>query len=107
MVSVSWRDQDLAEICEQYPNHVVDPNKLKQWMEIYEINLIVAKDKFPDQYLFDADQVPVVATRMLTAFITGSYLKKGKAIQNTCKKLGIPNTYWAINTFLAGKWGTT
>lgn len=75
---------------------------LDKWMEVYAQELIKALAKFPEQYTFPHDRLPIVIERMRIAFERGNYHNSGHAIKATCKHFGIKQTYFAINTFLKG-----
>lgn len=67
---------------------------------IYLTELQNAIKNYPEEYRFKLEESFGVAERMIAAIYKGSYNKDGRAIKATCKKLGIPYTYKAINEFL-------
>ena len=69
-------------------------------MAVYEPALLAAVVKYPTEYSLMPEQVPGVAVKMRAAFEKGSYNKDGRAVKATCKSLGIPHTYAAINEYL-------
>ena len=75
-------------------------SNLDRFCELYATNLEHAVREHPEEYAYPVETVPVVVSRMRAAFLRGSYNKDGRAIKATCKQLGIPYTYTAINTFL-------
>jgi len=68
--------------------------------ELYRANLRRAVTEKPDDYAYAADRVDEIAGKMLAALERGSANKDGFAFKQTCKQLGIPHTYKAINAFL-------
>lgn len=58
--------------------------------------------KYPEEYAWPVEDVPVVAAKMEQAFRAGTYNKDSRAIKNTCKRIGIPHTYKGISTYLRG-----
>lgn len=59
----------------------------------------------PDEYMPEMQTksgLLVAYTKMLAAFDRESYNKDGRAIKATCRKLGIPHTYKAINAYRRG-----
>ena len=76
------------------------PNREK-WDETYLEQLKLAIENYPDEYVYSADLVPVVYSRMTEAFSEGSFNKDGRAIKATCRHFRINHTYKAIKAF----WG--
>ncbi len=70
------------------------------FMVEYEKNLKRAVEKYPQEYLWPVENVPVVAGKMRNAIIAGTYNKDGYAFKWTCKALGIPYTYKGINEYV-------
>ena len=70
----------------------------KIFREIYRRNLWRAAQELPD-YGFIIGRVNETADKMLAAVERRSYNKDGAAFRWTCKELGIPHTYKAINEF--------
>lgn len=85
---------------------------LEKFMAVYVEALRAAVEKYPAEYPWAhvpegnvkrySDTVENVAARMGEAFKRGSYNKDGRAIKATCKALGIPYTYKAINAYVTG-----
>lgn len=71
----------------------------QKFFEAYRRNLERAVIEHPDEYCWPVANVPIVAAKMEAAFERGSYSKDGFAFKATCKEMGIPHTYTAINSF--------
>lgn len=54
----------------------------------------------PEYYVHNVDEVEIVFQRMCHAMDAGTYQKDTHAFKTTCRRLGIKNTYIAINTYL-------
>lgn len=74
---------------------------LEQFMAVYSGELLKAVQTYSNEYLFPTTDVPHVVGRMQAAILRKSYNKDGRAMKGTCKRLGIPYTYTAINAFVA------
>lgn len=75
---------------------------LEKFMSHYSENLKKAVLKYPSEYSWPIENVPVVTERMKAAIQKGSFNKDGYAIKWTCKELSIPYTYEGIKTFING-----
>lgn len=75
-------------------------NNFEKFVQIYTEELANAVRNYPGEYGWPIENVPVVAEKMAVAFKAKSYNKDGRAIKATCKRVGIPYTYKAINAFL-------
>lgn len=75
----------------------------EKFAALYAVNLRACVESNAKDYAFPLQRVPQIAARMVEAFRKGSYNKNGKAIEMTCKELGIKHTYKAINAYLADK----
>jgi hypothetical protein len=73
----------------------------QRFAELYRANLHRAVTECPQDYAYIAGKVDTVADKMLAAIERGSANKDGYAFKQTCKQLGIPHTYKAINAFLS------
>jgi hypothetical protein len=82
---------------------MADVIRLAKWAEAYELALLSARLKSADAYAWPAEDVPKVAAKMIAAVADRCYNKEGRAMQETCKVLGIKHTYKAINDFIEGK----
>jgi len=82
---------------------ITTQDRLSEWMEVYSKELLRAVEKYPEDYAYKADFVPVVCERMRQALISGDFNKEGRAIKATCKYFGISYSYKAINEFLKGE----
>ena len=69
----------------------------------YERQLTIAVQTHPQDYCFGVDRVLGVVMRMRTAVEAGTYNKAGRGFIQTCKVLGIPHTYKAIDAFCGVK----
>lgn len=72
----------------------------------YYDELARAVREHPDEYMpamSTKEGLIDAYTRMLAAFDRESYNKDGRAIRATCRKLGIPHTYKAINAYRRGE----
>ena len=74
----------------------------EQFMATYREKLIDSVRQHPDHYVWPISELDVVMERMEAAFVAGSFNKDSTAIRNTCRALGIKNTYQAIMAFLEG-----
>ena len=74
--------------------------KLNQFMAVYEPSLREAVTKYPLNYCWPIENVPVVAERMRAAIVRGTFGWDSKAFNITCKKLGIKHTRTAIREYL-------
>jgi hypothetical protein len=74
---------------------------IKAFMEAYEPSLREAVLKYPVNYAWPIENVPVVAERMKAAIERGTYNYDSHAFKITCRKLGIKHTRTAINEFCA------
>jgi 3'-phosphoadenosine 5'-phosphosulfate sulfotransferase (PAPS reductase)/FAD synthetase len=77
--------------------------RLDAFMEVYARQLAVAVQKYPEQYAYPVDKVPLVVAKMRPAVADGSYNHTSHAFRWTCKELKIPHTRKAIKAFLAGE----
>ena len=75
---------------------------LDTWVKIYEEQLKLVVQKYPDEYGYGLEAVPVVVKKMAVAFEKGDYNLDGRAIKATCRVLGIKHTRTAINEYLRG-----
>jgi hypothetical protein len=76
-------------------------SNLDKFMTEYEKQLKIVVLKYPEEYPWPVENVPIVAGKMRAAFIAKTYNKDGRAIKATCKILDIKYTYTAINEYLA------
>jgi hypothetical protein len=81
---------------------MVNPARMQRFLELYEENLRAAILKYPDEYRYPVERVPKVVAAMGKAMETRSYNKDGFGFRWTCRELGLPYTYTAINAYLAG-----
>ena len=82
---------------------MVNADKLATFMAVYRVKLPEAVALNPDYYHWHSVEKvssDVVADRMEKAFASGSYHHEGKALQMTCKALGLKHTRKAIEAFL-------
>lgn len=80
-----------------------NPEKLEQFSKIYADALMECVASHPSHFSYTIADVPRVVYKMTAAFASGFYSKDGPAVKLTCKRLGIANTYTAINAFLQSK----
>ncbi len=71
-----------------------------KFCEIYEKNLRRNVLDNPAEYGYELDKVPQVMHRMKLALRNNTYSKETTTFKDTCKELGIKNTYLAINEFI-------
>ena len=78
-------------------------NNLTKFMCAYTVALTAAVKKYPEEYSWAADGVPVarVVEKMGVAIAAGTYNKDGRGFRGACKALGLASTYRAINAFVA------
>lgn len=81
---------------------VINISQIDRWMEVYTRHLRDAVEKYPNEYMFSVEELPLVLERMREGFEKGSFLKEGKAIKATAKELGVKYTYKEINRFIRG-----
>jgi hypothetical protein len=74
---------------------------LQRFYDTYVRQLTKAVQDNPRGYAFNVGQVPHVARKMVLGLSTGVASKDGKAIEATCKELGIAHTYTAIRAYFA------
>lgn len=72
-----------------------------RFINIYGGELKWAVENHPTEYRYSVEEVPAVVARIAAALRKGSYNKDGIAFKRTCKFLGIPHTYKAINEFIS------
>lgn len=65
----------------------------------YHEQLRLAMMFHPEEYMTPVTEIDAVYTRMVNAFDSNSYNKDSRAIRATCRRLGIPHTYYGINVF--------
>lgn len=75
-------------------------NNTNKFIETYKKNLEHAVRNYPNEYSYDIDSVPEVASRMEKAIHKGSFNKDSRAFKLTCQELGIAHTYKAIDEFM-------
>lgn len=75
-------------------------NNFDTFITVYSKNLENTVRQHPEEYGFSVAFVPHVVDRMGAALEKGSYNKDGRALKATCKELGIPHTYAAINAYI-------
>ena len=75
-------------------------NNFDTFAKIYTKELEKAVLKFPEEYVWPVENIPVVAQMMIQAFRAGTYNKDSKAIKATCKRLNVKHTYKEINNYL-------
>lgn len=78
---------------------MINPEKFKTFFAEYSKQLEIAVKAHPEQY-FPIEQLPAVLERMQAAIKRNSFNKDGNAFKATCKVLGIPHTYKAIDAYL-------
>jgi hypothetical protein len=71
-----------------------------KFMTVYEQKLTDVITKYPAEYCYPVSEVPIVVSKMRKAFIAKTFNKDGRAIQATCKALGIKYTYRDIELFM-------
>lgn len=70
------------------------------FLSVYARELASAHAAHPEQYGWPIEDLPVILQRMRAAILRRSFNKDSPAFKRTCKELGIPHTYKAIQTFL-------
>ena len=78
----------------------MNQQKLEIFQASYTRNLARAVVERPQDYQWPIEELPTVTARMLAAIGRGSYNKDSYAFRWTCKELGLPFTYKAINAYL-------
>lgn len=73
---------------------------LEEFGRVYSIELLQAVIDHPEEYSWPIENVPQVATKMLTAILQNNFNKESRAIKATCKLLGIKHTYKAIDAYI-------
>jgi hypothetical protein len=71
-----------------------------RFVATYREQLAIAHEKFPEEYVWPAREIPFVAIRMENAIREGTFNKDGRAFKATCKLLGIKHTYTAIRAYI-------
>jgi hypothetical protein len=77
------------------------PNQEK-FKQVYLENLKLAVIKYPDEYRWPVENVPVVAEKMLAAVARNTFNHDSQGFKMTCKALGIKHTRKAILSFWNG-----
>lgn len=80
----------------------MNKERFEKWMEVYAKHLLEIVSDPKNGYLYGPEAVPAVVAKMRRAFEGRSYNKDGKAIQRTCRDLGIPYSYKAIDAYFRG-----
>ena len=75
---------------------------LNLFRTVYTEELVNAVRERPEEYGFPESEAPVVADRMIAAFLRGTASNNGLAIRRTCKRIGIGTTYKEISGYLNG-----
>lgn len=78
----------------------MNQQRFDQFVTLYAEKLTQLRNDRPKEYVWPVADLPAVIGRMTEAIRKGSFNKDGLAFQATCKALGIPHTYKAINAFL-------
>jgi hypothetical protein len=71
-------------------------------MTVYERQLRALVARPSIGYAYTLDDVPRVVARMREAFRTGTYNRKGHALNGTCRSLGISTSRRSIDAYLSG-----
>ena len=79
------------------------PDRFEEFARLYRPALADARARFPEEYPWPAEDVPVVAEKMLAAVRRGSFNKDGRAFKIVCRQLGIRHTYRDIRAYLEGQ----
>lgn len=66
----------------------------------YAKNLAYCLEHYPQDYIWDKNELPAVLARMHSALLRMSFNKDSRAIRMTCKEIGVPHTYKAIKEYL-------
>lgn len=82
---------------------LADPDRLAAFNAAYAIALKKAVVKYPDQYTWPVENLPVVVASMTLAIKMGCYNHSGHGMRLACKALGIKHTRTAIEAFLKGE----
>jgi len=75
-------------------------SNLEKLKSVYAKNLAQAHASKPEDYVWPIEELPTVLERMYAAIDKMSFNKDGHAWKLTCKELGIPHTYKAIEEFI-------
>jgi hypothetical protein len=78
----------------------ISKERFAVWLSVYASELQEAVKARPDLYCYPLSEVPAVLKRMEGAFFKGSYNLSGPALAKTCKALGLPMTYKAVEAYL-------
>lgn len=81
----------------------VAPITADEFLQAYMVNLIKAKNKFPDLYTWVGTDVLEVFRRSATSFREGTYSRHSHAVKWTCKQLGLKNTREVIDDIFANQ----
>lgn len=74
--------------------------RLDEWVTQYEKELIFARVKYSNSFIWPDSMLPEIVAKMKIAFEKGIFNKDSHAIRATCKHFGIPCTFSAIKKFL-------
>lgn len=78
---------------------------IELFIAVYSIHLNDSVLRYPDEYAYPISEVPLVISRMRAAIENkgiGAVNIDSRTFKAATKKLGIRNTYKAIETFLNG-----
>ena len=78
---------------------VTAQDRINTFQEVYTRNLLKAVEKYPQEYAYPKDEVPLIAAKMVAALLRNSANKDSRAIKWTCKELGIPYTYKGLKEY--------
>lgn len=81
---------------------LIHPRRLETFMTVYERQLRALVARPSIGYAYTLDDVPRVVARMREAFRTGTYNRKGHALNGTCRSLGISTSRRSIDAYLSG-----
>jgi len=79
---------------------VVNQAKLSAFIEAYSPALVRAVEKYPDEYGYGIEKVPLVVSKMRISLEKGDYNHDSKGFRYACRDLGIPHTRKAIEAFI-------
>jgi hypothetical protein len=75
----------------------------EKFIDVYLPLLRRAQTDYPKEYGTHPPPAEIVTERMHAAILNGTYSKDGRAMKATCKALGIPHNYRAIEAYLRGE----
>lgn len=72
----------------------------ERFLTEYRAQLALAREQFPEEYVWPESELERVYGRMVEAIDRGSYSKDSRALRAVCRLLRIKHTYTGIRAYL-------